>query len=1026
MPAEAQPYLDLVPDSLVIDLAPLTARDLCDTVGELKAISMRGADGWSYGELKMIPAVAFTSLAAIFGWIESNRRWPTVLAQWFIILLRKSEVDTPSWSDLRPITVASSLYRLWARIRARRILATLRERGTGLVRVNLPTTTIWGFVSDFLDFHDHLGDDSHPSGIVLDIVKAFNTLNRAILRELMRKAGIPIGFIDAWIFGLDQMTRRVNIQGNHFGACTGCTGVPEGDPLSVVAMWAFSRLFACVVEAHSTPVLTTPVTYADNWEVLSGSCREVIALYPVLASFLQACRLPIAPRKCWAWALQAADRKTLKQIAFGEEPLPVVLRQKDLGADMAYCYGIAAATRNGRVRSGTKRLVRLAGVPGGFDRKVGIIRKSVWKHTLHGAETSLFPKCAAKRLRTKVCRALHIDKAGRSPWLVCNVLTGTPLDPQFEVLVNRVRLVRQQAKFLGSQWGRIVFQVFRGDRPGYCGVIRRLFRTLASLGWYPYSSLAFEDGSGRRFHLVLTTLDHIVHLLQTSWLEKVAENVSHRKGLQDLTTIDTMGLRHWRHLDPSARGLLRTQAAGVAFTAESRSHYQEGPLTCPFCGGQDTRRHRVLQCPHFEDLRVRWDATIPLQRLPASALEFGLWPEIDEARPFQAACDSISFPAVDQVEVEQIVEAFTDGSCLHPKDKALRIAAGAVVVSHEGRPTTVWKGLLGGQQSIFRAEVLAGAVAVGAFSKVHVYSDCLSFVRIARRLANDWCEGRRPRMPSKHRDLWQYFWKHLTKCDQGNVEFSWVPSHQALGQLMGREAFEAQHNAVADAEAKSVLEAFVRRSEAYRTYVEKFQVRETCAKKLASLHAAIAYRAVAGTGSPSRDDPPSWTGADFQLDHPVGIALLGRAGPFGHPEYLSKLETFFGEVRWSPTSGSGRLVDTSWIELFVLCTRATGVLPPVWTGVRWALVGEDSVATVCNKEFVSLFRIWRKAIRVIGVQGFFADRLVARCCSCVELGLAFRPSGVAGRFWHAEADSSEFVFLAGRATSLGSVRVPFL
>ena len=141
-----------------------------------------------------------------------------------------------------------------------------------------------------------------------------------------------------------------------------------------------------------------------------------------------------------------------------------------------------------------------------------------------------------------------------------------------EVLVNRVRLVRQQAKFLGSDWGRVVFHVFSGDRPGYCGVTRRLFRTLASLGWYPHASLAFEDGSGRRFHLVLTTLDHIVHLLQTSWLEKVAENVSHRKGLQDLTTIDTMGLRHWRHLDPSARGLLRTQAAGVAFTAESRSH----------------------------------------------------------------------------------------------------------------------------------------------------------------------------------------------------------------------------------------------------------------------------------------------------------------------------------------------------------------------------------------------------------------------------------------------------------------------
>ena len=187
--------------------------------------------------------------------------------------------------------------------------------------------------------------------------------------------------------------------------------------------------------------------------------------------------------------------------------------------------------------------------------------------------------------------------------------------------------------------------------------------------------------------------------------------MSHRKGLQDLCTIDIMGLRHWRHLDSSARGLLRTQAAGVAFTAESRSHYQDGPLVCPFCGGPDTRRHRVLQCPHFECLRVKWDAPIPKNHLPTSALEFGLWPEIDEARPFQAACDSISFPTVGQVAVEQIVEAFTftDGSCIHPKDKALRIAAGAVVVSHLGQPTTVWKGLLGGQQSIFRAEILAGA-----------------------------------------------------------------------------------------------------------------------------------------------------------------------------------------------------------------------------------------------------------------------------------------------------------------------------
>ena len=81
-------------------------------------------------------------------------------------------------------------------------------------------------------------------------------------------------------------------------------------------------------------------------------------------------------------------------------------------------------------------------------------------------------------------------------------------------------------------------------------------------------------------------------------------------------------------------------------------------------------------------------------------------------------------------------------------------------------------------------------------------------------------------------------------------------------------------------------------------------------------------------------------------------------------------------------------------ELFVISTRALGVLPPIWTGVRWALFGEDDVATVCNIEFLPLFRIWQRAVLVIGVRDLFADRLVTRCRSCVDLGLAFMPSGI--------------------------------
>lgn len=57
----------------------------------------------------------------------------------------KTNIAVPTWADLRPITVAASLYRLWARVRASRILGVLKDRGAVLVRVNLPTNYHLGF-----------------------------------------------------------------------------------------------------------------------------------------------------------------------------------------------------------------------------------------------------------------------------------------------------------------------------------------------------------------------------------------------------------------------------------------------------------------------------------------------------------------------------------------------------------------------------------------------------------------------------------------------------------------------------------------------------------------------------------------------------------------------------------------------------------------------------------------------------------------------------------------------------------------
>ena len=344
-------YLNWLPQHEKLRMEAMTGKALQDTIKEMKSVSMRGCDGWAYAELKCLPICSLRILARIFAAIESGSPWPTTMVQWFVILLKKDESPTPSWKAVRSISVAAGLYRVWARFRARELLKGLAGRAVGLVRPNLATPMIWGFISDYLDYAS--GQAGRPAGLVLDIVKTFNSLHRGVLFRILLKFGVPTWMCDAWNDALNRMIRRVQINKCHYNACGASTGIPEGDPISVVGMFGFSYLFSIVIDNLSNfrrdQVL--PATYADNWEILCASLRPLLQLLPGIDEFLQTCRLPVAVDKCWGWSLHPADRKVLR-----------------------------TQTRNSRVRTGGKRLVRLAGLPLSFWHRVAVVRKSIWKH----------------------------------------------------------------------------------------------------------------------------------------------------------------------------------------------------------------------------------------------------------------------------------------------------------------------------------------------------------------------------------------------------------------------------------------------------------------------------------------------------------------------------------------------------------------------------------------------------------------------------------------------------------------------
>ena len=105
------------------------------------------------------------------------------------------------------------------------------------------------------------------------LIKCFNVLDRLFVDRL----GFDPGVTRMWLAALCQLQRTVLVGGYSYSASGSTTGIPEGDPLSVVGMFAFKN-FAFVFYRRilrAQPAVVT-ATYADNWECLAGSIAHLL------------------------------------------------------------------------------------------------------------------------------------------------------------------------------------------------------------------------------------------------------------------------------------------------------------------------------------------------------------------------------------------------------------------------------------------------------------------------------------------------------------------------------------------------------------------------------------------------------------------------------------------------------------------------------------------------------------------------------------------------------------------------------
>jgi hypothetical protein len=177
-------YVQRVP----MRLADLTAADLRRTLGSQSSKSAAGMDGWRVAELKALPDFLLGQLAALLNAVERTGRWPAALERALISLIPKGEGGEPL--AMRPISVASAVYRLWAATRLRDAI-TWQEgwihRGQHGFRHDHGTIDVYWALA--LRVEDALLSGTPLSGLMLDYSKCFDRLPHGIMLRLAAESG---------------------------------------------------------------------------------------------------------------------------------------------------------------------------------------------------------------------------------------------------------------------------------------------------------------------------------------------------------------------------------------------------------------------------------------------------------------------------------------------------------------------------------------------------------------------------------------------------------------------------------------------------------------------------------------------------------------------------------------------------------------------------------------------------------------------------------------------------------------------
>ena len=356
-------------------MRPITLQEWRSAVRKKNPRSVPGPDGLSREDLLRVPDTLTLQLIDLCHAAEREGRWPLQMLEGIVSALEKTP-QASRVSGFRPICVLSFVCRVWSSIRAKAALAHFAKHAPQGMYGTLPgcdSSDVW--MSLQLAVESSRRNGSALYGLSADLTKAFNMLPRLPIFGCARVCGLPESLVRPWLAAVTGLRRRFRVRGSVGPAILSNCGLPEGDPLSCVAMCIANAAF------HLHMCQTAPsraLTFVDNYESVSDSFQGIVQAHASLMEFSRAWDMPVDAGKTIAWSTSPEGRARLRASGF-----QVLLDFRDLGAHLQTSRRFSNRTQVDRIKALEDRWPRLAASPAPFAQKVRALSTAAWPSALH-------------------------------------------------------------------------------------------------------------------------------------------------------------------------------------------------------------------------------------------------------------------------------------------------------------------------------------------------------------------------------------------------------------------------------------------------------------------------------------------------------------------------------------------------------------------------------------------------------------------------------------------------------------------